>query len=150
MSTRSHVPLKKVKTINSFFFFTQFPLGVEGGAAGGEKLVEGEDYNQSDYEYDGMDDEEFHFSSSYVPNEALTKKKYCQSVKIFQRIFKTEKQFEQFQRTVQRVKKYVLRVAFQVFMDTIPPDTATSLPQELWEKIWKYTQNDYFRYAWFG
>ena len=81
---------------------------------GGEKLVEGEDYSQSDYEYDGVDDEDtVHFPNSYSPNEALTKKKFCQSVKIFQRIFKTEKQFEQLQRTVVRMKKYVFRVAFQ-------------------------------------
>ena len=119
----------------------------------GEKLVEGEDYNQSDYEYDGSEDEDA--SSTYAaaaaavftPNEALTKKKFCQSVKIFQRIFDNGKQLETFQRTVMRMKKYVFRLVFQIFMETLPADTATRLPQELWEKIWKYTQNGYFRLA---
>ena len=119
----------------------------------GEKLVEGEDYNQSDYEYDGSEDEDA--SSTYAaaaaavftPNEALTKKKFCQSVKIFQRIFDNGKQLETFQRTVMRMKKYVFRLVFQIFMESLPADTATRLPQELWEKIWKYTQNGYFRLA---
>jgi len=114
----------------------------------GEKLVEGEDYNQSDYEYDGSeDDDTCPYSGVSTPNEALTKKKFCQSVKIFQRIFDDSKQLETVQRTVLRMKKYVFRLVFQVFMETLPTDTANRLPQELWEKIWKYTQNGYFRYT---
>ncbi len=30
-------------------------------------------------------------------------------------------------------------------MGTLPPETVAKLPQELWEKIWKYTQNGYLR-----
>jgi hypothetical protein len=107
----------------------------------GEKLVEGEDYNQSDLE----DDEPYSYNSTvFTPNESLTKKKFCQSVKIYQRIFENDKQFDIFLRTLLRIKKYVFRVVFQVFMETLPPDTAARLPQELWEKIWKHTQNGYF------
>ena len=112
----------------------------------GEKLVEGEDYNQSDYEYDGSEeDDSLPYARVSTPNEALTKKKFCQSVKILQRIFDSGKQFDSLQRTVLRIKKYVFRSVFQLFMDTLPPETARLLPQELWEKIWKYTQNNYFR-----
>lgn len=117
------------------------------GPVSGEKLVEGEDYNQSDYEYDGEDEDPYHYDCVSAPNEALTKKKFCQSVKIYQKIFDTDKQFDIFQRTVMRMKKYVFRVVFQVFLDTLPPATASRLPRELWEKIWKYTQNGYFRYS---
>ena len=109
----------------------------------GEKLVEGEDYNQSDYE----DEDMFSYSSpiTFTPNESLTKKKFCQSVKIYQKIFENDKQFDVFLRTLLRMKKYVFRVVFQVFMETLPPATAARLPQELWEKIWKHTQNGYFK-----
>jgi len=58
----------------------------------GENLVEGEDYNQSDYEYDGNDDDEpYDYKAQSSPNKALTKKKFCHSVKIFQFIFKNDK-----------------------------------------------------------
>ena len=109
----------------------------------GEKLVEGEDYNQSDYE----DEDAFNYASpsAFTPNESLTKKKFCQSVKIYQKIFENDKQFDVFQRSLLRMKKYVFRVVFQVFMETLHPDTAAQLPQELWEKIWKHTQNGYFK-----
>lgn len=112
-----------------------------------DQLLNGEDYSQSDYEFDeDMDEVVKNARVPIVPNENLTKKKFCQSVKVYQKMFCSDKQFQDFQHMILKMKKYVFRTIIQIFMGTIPADTANRLPQELWEKIWKYTQNGYFRY----
>jgi len=108
-------------------------------------LREGEDYNSSDYEFDSDEEEDYDQPPGGV-NETLTKKKFCQSAKLFHQLFPSVRQFETFQRYLSKIKKYVFRVIFQLFLDTLPPATRYSIPQELWEKIWKFTQNSYFRY----
>jgi len=109
-------------------------------------LREGEDYNSSDYEYDSDEEEDYDRLPPGGINETLTKKKFCQSAKVFHQIFSSVKHFETFQRHVSKMKKYIFCVIFQLFMDALPPATRYSIPQELWEKIWKFTQNSYFRY----
>ena len=86
-----------------------------------------------------------HTQSSSPVNEALTKKKFCQSVKLFHEIFGSEKRLHSFQRHVFKVRKMIFSVVFCLFMEALPPDTATRLPRELWEKVWKFTQNPYLR-----
>ena len=112
----------------------------------GEWLREGEDYNSSDYEYESEEEEVVDRLPPGQINESLTKKKFCQSAKVFHQIFPVQKQFDSFQRFLSRVKKYVFRVIFQLFLDALPPVTRLKIPRELWEKIWKFTQNSYFRY----
>jgi len=109
-------------------------------------LREGEDYNSSDYEYDSDEEEDYDRLPPGGVNETLTKKKFCQSAKVFHQIFVSVKKFETFQRYVSKMKKYIFCVIFQLFLDALPPATRYSIPQELWEKIWKFTQNSYFRY----
>lgn len=112
-----------------------------------DQLLNGEDYSQSDYEFDeDIDEVVLSARVPIVPNENLTRKKFCQSVKVYQKMFCSDKQFQDFQHMILKMKKYVFRTIIQIFMGTIPADTANRLPQELWEKIWKYTQNGYFRY----
>ena len=82
-----------------------------------------------------------------TPNESLTKKKYCQSVRIYHQIFDSDKKFDNFLRSVSRMKKAIFELIFQLFLEALPPATVASLPGELWEKIWQHTQNSYFRYA---
>jgi hypothetical protein len=41
------------------------------------------------------------------------------------------------------MKKCVFEVMFQMFLEVLPPTTVARLPGELWEKIWKHTQNEY-------
>jgi len=83
------------------------------------------------------------FPLQAVTNEALTKKKFCQSVRIFQQIFSSDNQFHAFLRSVAHMKKCVFEVMFQMFLEVLPPTTVARLPGELWEKIWKHTQNEY-------
>jgi hypothetical protein len=85
--------------------------------------------------------------SSVTPNESLTKKKYCQSARIYHQIFDSDKKFDKFLRSVTRMKKTVFEQIFQLFLEVLPATTVSQLPGELWEKIWKHTQNGYFRYA---
>ena len=48
------------------------------------------------------------------PNENLTRKKFCQSVKVFNKIFTTNPKFDSFQRNIHKIKKYVFVTVFQV------------------------------------
>jgi hypothetical protein len=77
-------------------------------------------------------------------NEALTKKKYCQSVRIYHQIFNSDNKFDTFVRSLGRMKKSIFEVMFQMFLEVLPAATVSRLPGELWEKIWKHTQNEYF------
>jgi hypothetical protein len=100
----------------------------------------------SDYEYDSDEEEDFDQLPPGGVNETLTKKKYCQSFKLFHQIFDSVKQFEAFQRSVSKMKKYIFGIIFALFLEALPPATRFRIPQELWEKVWKFTQNAYFRY----
>ena len=77
-------------------------------------------------------------------------------------MFDSTKQFESFHRSVSKMKKHIfgvittsqktnptnksLQVIFGLFLEALPPDTRYRMPQELWEKVWKFTQNSYFRF----
>ena len=116
----------------------------------------------SDYEYDSDEEEDFDQLPPGGVNETLSKKKYCQSFKLFHQIFDSVKQFEGFQRSVSKMKKYVFGIIFALFLEALPSETRWRMPQELWEKVdptllllvvmcytsqvWKFTQNSYFRY----
>ena len=78
-----------------------------------DHLRRGEDYGFSDYEMD--DEDEVPVRIPVVPNENLTKKKFCQSVKFYLRVFAHDGQFEMFQRLIIRIKKYVFKTVFQVW-----------------------------------
>jgi hypothetical protein len=45
------------------------------------------------------------------------------------------------------MKKTVFELIFQLFLEVVPTSIVSQLPGELWEKIWKHTQNGYFRYS---
>jgi len=78
-----------------------------------------------------------------IVNEMLTEKKFCQSVLICHQIFSSDKQFHAFLRSIALMKKSVFEVMFQMFLEVLPATTVSRLPGELWEKIWKHTQNEY-------
>merc|ERR1719270_1091112 len=115
--------------------------------AGGEWLREGEDYSSSDYEYDS-DEEDYlrRVTPAQEVNESLTKKKYCQSAKLFYQVFSSLIQYESFLKFISKTKKYVFRIIFGLFMEAIPNETRYKIPEELWEKIWKFSQNAHFKY----
>ena len=115
------------------------------GEAGGDWLREGEDYSSSDYEYDSEEEDYLRNLTPGQVNESLTKKKYCQSAKVFYQVFTSINQFESFLRFVSKTKKYVFKIIFGLFLETLPTDTRFKLPDELWEKVWKFSQNAYFR-----
>ena len=74
----------------------------------------------SDYEYDSDEEEDFDQLPPGGVNETLSKKKYCQSFKLFHQIFDSVKQFEGFQRSVSKMKKYVFGVIFALFLEALP------------------------------
>ena len=90
---------------------------------------------RSDYEYDSDEEEDFDQLPPGGVNETLTKKKYCQSFKLFHQIFDSVKQFEGFQRSVSKMKKYVFGIIFALFLEALPSETRWRMPQELWEKV---------------
>ena len=116
------------------------------GEAGGDWLREGEDYSSSDYEYDSEEEDYLKNITPGQVNESLTKKKYCQSAKVFYQVFTAINQFESFLRFVSKTKKYIFKVIFGVFLETLPTDTRFKIPEELWEKVWKFSQNAHFRF----
>merc|ERR1712098_1031416 len=95
-----------------------FTAHIESPASGG-----GEDYNSSDYEFDS-EDEEFLQSRNkrQEVNESLTKKKYCQSAKLFYQVFSSIPQYDSFLRFVSKTKKYIFRIIFKLFLDALPSE----------------------------
>ena len=67
---------------------------------------------------------------------SLTRKKYCQSTKVYYSIFNSEFEFEALQCQIKTMRKHIHLVAFQLFLQNVPSE---KLPNELWEKIWKQT-----------
>ena len=119
-----------------------------GAGAGGDWLREGEDYSSSDYEYES-DDEDYLKTSkttSQEINESLSKKKFCQSAKVFYQLFSSKAQHDSFQRFVSKTKKAIFRLIFGMFLSSIPEETKYKMPDEIWEKIWSRSQNSYFKF----
>ena len=124
-----------------------FTAHIESPSNGGEWLREGEDYSSSDYEYDSDEEEFLQLAApSQEVNESLTKKKFCQSAKIFYQVFSSVNQYESFLKFVSKTKKQIFRIIFRLFLEAIPVETRYKIPEELWEKIWKFTQNAHFKY----
>ena len=101
----------------------------------------------SDYEYDSDEEEDFDQLPPGGVNETLSKKKYCQSFKLFHQIFDSVKQFEGFQRSVSKMKKYVFGIIFALFLEALPTETRWRMPQELWEKVKLYFSMVYLNLA---
>ena len=95
----------------------------------------GQDYNESDVESDTTDLRHTFRSKTNV-NLTLTRKKYCQSTKVYYNIFNSEFEFEQLQNQIKAMRKHVFNIAFNLFLQNVPTE---KLPNELWEKIWKIT-----------
>ena len=124
-----------------------FTAHIESPSSGGEWLREGEDYSSSDYEYDSDEEEYLQLAApSQEVNESLTKKKFCHSAKMFYQIFSSVNQYESFLKFVSKTKKQIFRIIFRLFLEAIPAETRYKLPEELWEKIWKFTQNAHYKY----
>ena len=66
----------------------------------------------------------------------LTRKKFCQSTKMFYTIFTSDLEFEALQGQIKAMKKHIFNVAFSLFLQNVPQDL---MPLELWEKIWRMT-----------
>jgi len=64
-------------------------------------------------------------------NMSLTRKKYCQSTKVYYSIFNSEFEFEALQCQIKTMRKHIHLVAFQLFLQNVPSE---KLPNELWEK----------------
>jgi len=88
----------------------EHPYTAHIAPAGGQALREGEDYYSSDYEYESDEEEDFDLLPPGGVNETLTKKKYCQSFKLFNQVFDSVKQFESFHRSISKMKKHIFGV----------------------------------------
>ena len=106
------------------------------------KLFPGVDYSETDVESDAdsVYRNNTNASSTSRSNEALTKKKYCQSTRLYYDIFDTENEVENLAILIKRCRKYVFHVIFTLFIEALPTECASYLPTELWEKIWRLTQ----------
>ncbi|XP_059087743.1 uncharacterized protein LOC131884102 isoform X1 [Tigriopus californicus] len=107
-------------------------------AQSNRSLRYGVDYGTQDFEHES--DSEMEYYGETETNDILTKKKYCQSKRMFIEAFKTNHDYETFYRFIHRAKKQVYDLIFTLFLNSVPPETAGRLPSEVWEKIWKYTQ----------
>ncbi len=120
-------------------------LNSSGGAASEPVMPVlrlGTDYNESDVESDMTDFPGLMFRSKETANEALTKKKYCQSTKLYYEIFESELDFDRLLGQVRAIRKYVFSIAFGLFKNNVPSE---KLPNEIWEKIWKHTQTPFMQ-----
>ena len=124
-----------------------FTAHIESPHTTGDWVREGEGYSSSEYEYD-TDEEDYLKTklSNHSINESQTKKKFCQSAKIFYQLFSSKSQQDSFLRFVSKTKKFVFRIIFSLFLEALPEDVRFKMPDELWEKIWKHSQNSYFKY----
>ena len=95
----------------------------------------GTDYHESDVESDTTD-HRYDFRSKDNVNMMLTRKKFCQSTKMFYTIFNSDLEFEALQGQIKAMKKHIFNVAFSLFLQNVPADL---MPLELWEKIWRMT-----------
>ena len=98
----------------------------------------GKDYHESDVESDTTD-HRYEFRSKDNVNMTLTRKKYCQSTKMYYTIFTSDLEFEALQGQVKAMKKHIFNIAFSLFLQNVPNQI---MPNELWEKIWKLTVSD--------
>ena len=98
----------------------------------------GKDYHESDVESDTTD-HRYDFRSKDNVNMMLTRKKYCQSTKMFYTIFTSDLEFEALQGQIKAMRKHVFNIAFSLFLQNVPQDL---MPLELWEKIWRMTIYD--------
>ncbi len=147
--------------------------GEDGGGGSGDDVGSGEDmllgvdYNDSDIAHESDDDEAEDYSRAtangikgagaangsgegidLIPdcNEALTKKKYCHSTRVFYSIFDGpggDKQFDSFCASVRLIRKQIHAIVYSLFHGSLPTEISRLLPRELWEKIWKHTQSPY-------
>jgi hypothetical protein len=53
-------------------------------------------------------------------NESLTKKKFCQSTKLFFSIFKSDDDFAELVAVVRRTRKQTHNILFSLFLDAFP------------------------------
>ena len=106
------------------------------------KLFPGVDYSETDVESDAdsVYRNNTNISSTSRSNESLTKKKYCQSTRLYYDIFDSEHEVENLAIMVKKCRKFIFHIIFNLFMDSLPTDCASYLPTELWEKIWRLTQ----------
>ena len=109
-----------------------------------------EDYTEADIESDA--DSEYRQASSQDPsqksksgksNEALTKKKYCQSTRMYFDMFDSDAEAEYLSTLVKNCRKYIFQIIFSLFRDNLPSECEHRLPVELWEKIWRMTQTPF-------
>ena len=98
----------------------------------------GTDYHESDVESDTTD-HRYEFRSKDNVNLTLTRKKYCQSTKMYYTIFNSELEFEALQGQIKAMRKHIFNITFALFLQNVPNQI---MPNELWEKIWKMTIND--------
>ena len=111
-----------------------FTAHIESLSSGGEWLREGEDYSSSDYECDSDEEEFLQLADpSQEVNESLTKKKFCQSAKIFYQLFPSVNQDESFLKFVSKTKKHIFCTILWLFLEEIPVETWFNIQEELWE-----------------
>ena len=111
-----------------------FTAHIESPSNGGDWLREGEDYSSSDYEYNSDEEEFLQLAApSQEVNESLTKKKFCQSAKIFYQIFSSVNQYESFLKFVSKTKKHIFCSILCLFLEAIPVETWFNIQEELWE-----------------
>ena len=105
----------KFKIIN-LNIFVYIKVGDDDG-----HLRAGVDY--SDTDFDG-DDDEANFLNRHRAscNETLTKKKYCQSTKMFFRIFQEEEEYFDLVSLVRRIRKQIFAILFSLFLEAFPQD----------------------------
>ena len=109
------------------------------------KLFPGVDYSETDVESDAdsVYRNNTNVATTSRSNESLTKKKYCQSTRLYYDIFDTENEVENLAIMVKKCRKYIFHIIFTLFVETLPSDCSSLLPTELWEKIWRLTQVPY-------
>ena len=77
-------------------------------------------------------------------SESLTKKKYCQTTRLFFDIFDTDLEMDQTLGLIKRIRKTVHNIAFSLFLECFGENShMRTLPPELQEKIWLMTQDPY-------
>ena len=118
---------------------------LSGGLHDRSKLFPGVDYSETDVESDAdsIYRNNINKSPTSRSNEGLTKKKYCQSTRLYYDIFDTENEVENLVIVIKRCRKYIFHIVFSLFMEAFPPECSDHLPTELWEKIWRLTQEPF-------
>ena len=105
-----------------------------------DHLILGLDFQEEDMEHESDSETDEHIA---IVNEALSLKKWRQSSEAYKEIFDArEDAFDAFRDMLKSARTFTFHLIQSGFLSLMQPLAPRPLPNEIWHKIWCYTQED--------